>query len=347
MVLLPARSVPLVKEFAMTSLRLRMMEDMQVRNLSRHTQDSYLLQVSQFARHFAKSPALLGPGDIHAYQVYLTNEKKLAPRSVHVTVAALRFLYRVTLGLDWDFDRIIPCPKAPKTLAVILSPEEVLHFLGCIESFKHQAILTTCYAAGLRISEATRLKPEAIDRQRMVLRVEQVHAETGAALVPSPLTSFPGFPMAYGTPAATGPARTIQFLKSSTMPNEFLLATGTNSHFLLPRPTVEPCAGHIWTECHAVQENQRNAAIVARSFEPASFFTTVEPHHCAHRTVHNRRETRCHIAPFEEFLCCRACVFQAVCWTADELARLPCGFSASNGAAQIAATALPVAIPAN
>jgi hypothetical protein len=84
MVLLPARSVPLVKEFAMTTLRTRMMEDMQVRNLSRHTQDSYLLQVSQFARHFARSPDLLGPEDIRAYQVYLTNEKKLAPRSVHV-----------------------------------------------------------------------------------------------------------------------------------------------------------------------------------------------------------------------------------------------------------------------
>src|SRR5258708_33696797 len=150
-----------------------MMEDMQVRNLSRHTQDAYLQQVSQFARHFAKSPALLGPEDIRAYQVYLTNEKKLAPRSVQVTVAALRFLYRVTLGLDWDFDRIIPCPKAPKTLAVILSPEEVLHFLGCIENLKHRAVLTTCYAAGLRISEATRLKPEAIDRQRMCPPVEQ------------------------------------------------------------------------------------------------------------------------------------------------------------------------------
>jgi site-specific recombinase XerD len=137
MVLLPTCSVPLVKEFAMTTLRTRMMEDMQVRNLSRHTQDAYLLQISQFARHFAKSPALLGPEDIRAYQVYLTNEKKLAPRSVHVTVAALRFLYRVTLGLDWDFDQIIPCPKAPKTLAVILSPEEVLHFLGCIKSLKH------------------------------------------------------------------------------------------------------------------------------------------------------------------------------------------------------------------
>ncbi|MEY9591162.1 integrase [Bradyrhizobium yuanmingense] len=64
----------------------------------------------------------------------------------------------------WDFDLIIPCSKVPKTLAVILSPEEVLHFLGCVESLKHQVILTTCYAAGLRISEAVRLKPEAIDR---------------------------------------------------------------------------------------------------------------------------------------------------------------------------------------
>src|ERR1700721_631354 len=117
-----------------------MKEDMEVRNLSRHTQDSYLLQVSQFARHFAKSPDLLGPKDIHAYQVYLTNEKKLAPRSVQVTVAALRFLYRVTLGLDWDFERIIPCPKAPKTLAVILSPEEGLHFLGGSPSSNHRAV---------------------------------------------------------------------------------------------------------------------------------------------------------------------------------------------------------------
>jgi integrase/recombinase XerD len=157
----------------MTPLRLRMINDMQVRNLSPHTQDCYLLQVSQFARHFAKSPTLLGPEDIRTYQVYLTNEKKLAPKSIHVTVAALRFLYRITLGFDWDFDRIIPCPRAPKTLAVILSPEEVLHFLGCVESLKHQTILTTCYAAGLRISEAVRLRPEAIDRQRMVLRVDQ------------------------------------------------------------------------------------------------------------------------------------------------------------------------------
>jgi integrase/recombinase XerD len=63
----------------MTSLRQRMTEDMQVRSLALNTQTSYVQQVSLFARHFNQSPEQLGPEDIRAYQVYLTNEKKLAP----------------------------------------------------------------------------------------------------------------------------------------------------------------------------------------------------------------------------------------------------------------------------
>ena len=71
----------------MTPLRQRMIEDMQVRNLSLNTQRAYVEQVSRFARHFNKSPEQLGPDDIHAYQIYLTNEKKLAPSSIVIAVA--------------------------------------------------------------------------------------------------------------------------------------------------------------------------------------------------------------------------------------------------------------------
>ena len=95
----------------MTPLRQRMTEDMQVRNLSPHTQASYLQQVSLFARHFNKSPHQLGPEDIRAYQVYLTNERKLSPSSILIAVSALRFLYKVSLKKDWTFDEIIPAPK--------------------------------------------------------------------------------------------------------------------------------------------------------------------------------------------------------------------------------------------
>jgi integrase/recombinase XerD len=157
----------------MTSLRQRMTEDMQIRHLSVHTQASYKQQVRQFARYFNKSPELLGPEEIRAYQIYLTNERKMAAGSILIAIAALRFLYRVTLKKDWLFDDIIPAPKKPQTLPVVLSPEEVLQFLDCIASVKHRAILSCCYAAGLRISEAIRLTAPAIDSARMVLRVEQ------------------------------------------------------------------------------------------------------------------------------------------------------------------------------
>ena len=157
----------------MTPLRRRMTEDMQVRNLSPQTQDLYVQQVSLFARHFNKSPELLGPEEIRSYQVYLTNERKLAPSSILVAIAALRFVYKVTLHKDWNLEETIPTPKKPQKLPVILSPEEVLQFLSCVESFKHRTILTICYAAGLRISEAICLKVADIDSQRMVIRVEQ------------------------------------------------------------------------------------------------------------------------------------------------------------------------------
>ncbi len=170
---LPAAAFQLAKELPMTILRQQMTEDMQVRNLSPHTQASYLQQVSLFARHFDKSPGALGPEHIRAYQIYLTNEKKLAPGTIHIAVAALRFLYRVTLQKDWTFEDVLPLPRKPQTLPVVLSPEEVVHFLGCVDAGKHRVILTTCYAAGLRVSEAVRLKAAAIDSRRMVIRIEQ------------------------------------------------------------------------------------------------------------------------------------------------------------------------------
>ena len=157
----------------MTLLRKRMTEDMQVRNLSPHTQSTYVLQVSQFARHFGKSPHLPGPEHIRTYQVFPATEKKLAPGSIGIAVAALRFLYRVTLKKRWDMQAVLPTPRQPRKLPVVPSPGEVVQFPDCVAGVHHRAILTACYAAGLRISEAVSLRPTDIDSRRMVIRVDQ------------------------------------------------------------------------------------------------------------------------------------------------------------------------------
>jgi integrase/recombinase XerD len=156
----------------MTPLRRRMIEDMRIRNLSPRTQRAYVEQVSRFARHFGQPPERLGQDEIRAWQIYLVEERRLAASSISIAVAALRFVYTVSLKRPWVVEEGIPTSRQPKKLPVVPSPEEVSRFLDAVRSPKHRMILTVCYATGLRISEAVSLKPAAIDSQRMVVRVE-------------------------------------------------------------------------------------------------------------------------------------------------------------------------------
>ena len=170
----------------MTSLRRRMLEDMQLRNLSPQTQTTYIQQVARFARYFQQSPADLGPEAIRAYQLYLTTDRKLAIGSIVVAVAALRFCYTVTLKRAWRIDDVLPVPHKPQRLPVVLSPDEVLQCLDGVPGLKHRAILTTCDAAGLRISEVLHLRPRDIDSRRMVIRVEQGKGQQDRYVMLSP-----------------------------------------------------------------------------------------------------------------------------------------------------------------
>jgi site-specific recombinase XerD len=150
-----------------------MIEDMRIRNLAPNTQRTYVEHVSRFVRHFGKSPELLGPADIRTYQLHLVRERHLSASSLMVAVAALRFLYKVTLKRDWRIEEVVPTCRKPQRLPVVLSRDEVLRFLDAVAIPKHRVILTVCYAAGLRISEALRLTPAAIDTRRMVIRVAE------------------------------------------------------------------------------------------------------------------------------------------------------------------------------
>jgi len=104
----------------MTPLRQRMIEDMQVRRFSPRTQSTYVQQVSLFARHFHQSPQALGPEEIRSYQLYLTNERKLATSSILTALSALRFLYKITLQRAWRWEDCIPLPNKPQELPIVL-----------------------------------------------------------------------------------------------------------------------------------------------------------------------------------------------------------------------------------
>jgi integrase/recombinase XerD len=153
----------------MSPLRRRMIEDMTVRNLSPTTRVSYIHNIKKFSLHFRQSPDRLDLEHVRTYQVHLVSQG-IAWATLNQVVSSLRFFYGVTLGRK-DLPERIAYARRPKTLPVILSPEEVAAFLEAVPSRRDRVALTTAYATGLRASEVVGLCTHDIDSARMVIRV--------------------------------------------------------------------------------------------------------------------------------------------------------------------------------
>jgi site-specific recombinase XerD len=156
----------------MTELRRRMIRDMTVRGFSPNTHESYLAAVRGLARHYRRSPDQLSAEEVQAYLAHMVTARKLSWSTRNIAASAFRFLYHVTLGRDTvEFE--VPVVKQSQRLPEILSRDEVARVLESPPNPKHRLLLATIYAAGLRVSEAVRLKVADVDRGRMTLRVEQ------------------------------------------------------------------------------------------------------------------------------------------------------------------------------
>src|SRR5262245_17984405 len=169
----------------MTALRQRMCEDLQLRNYSPQTIEASLLCVAQFAQHFRTSPERLGPDHVRQYQLYLVHKRHVSWSLVMQTVCALRFFYHVTLGQP-SMLVYLPQPKRPETLPTILSQAAVAALLLAPRRLKTRAMLTTLYAAGLRVSELCHLQVTDVDSARMVLCIRQGKGQQDRCVMLSP-----------------------------------------------------------------------------------------------------------------------------------------------------------------
>jgi integrase/recombinase XerD len=156
----------------LTPLRKRMLEELQLRNLSSATRDAYIRAVERFARYFHQPPERLGSEQVREYLLHLANDNKVKPNTLLVNRAALRFVYYSTLKQKWFDDEIVP-PKRRPTLPPTLTVQEVTRILDHTSNLKHWTILATFYATALRCNELRHLKVADLDSQRMVIHVQQ------------------------------------------------------------------------------------------------------------------------------------------------------------------------------
>src|SRR5437773_6723831 len=107
-------------------------------------------------------------------------------RSANVSATALRFFFKITLKRH-DLAEELISTREPRRLPVVLSPEEVGRLLAAATNIKHRATLSLAYATGLRASEVVSLKLTDIDRDRMLIRVEQGKGKKDRYVILSPI----------------------------------------------------------------------------------------------------------------------------------------------------------------
>jgi integrase/recombinase XerD len=154
----------------MTHLRKMMLEELQRRNYSKNTAESYIRALRDFAAYYHATPDRLGPKQIRQYQLYLMQEKLLAPKSVIQKMAAMKFFYLRVLKRRFHWEEI-PYPKIVRKLPVILSQDEVRTIIDAARDLYQRAILMTLYSTGMRCAELASLKIADIDSQRMMIRI--------------------------------------------------------------------------------------------------------------------------------------------------------------------------------
>ncbi len=158
-----------------SKIRNKFVEHMEFIGLSKHTQKSYISGVKGVANYYEKSPESITNNQIRAYFRHLLMDRKLERTTCYTYLSGIIHFYRHICKREIDDRFGLPPRRRSRKLPSVLSLEEVGCLLSSIENLKHRVLLKTIYSAGLRVSEAIRLKPEHIesDPSRMMIRVEQ------------------------------------------------------------------------------------------------------------------------------------------------------------------------------
>ena len=142
-----------------------------LRGLAYKTEQTYVFWIKRFIRfHGRKHPETMGSGEVEAFLSHLVLQANVSVATQRVALNALIFLYREFLGSPLEELQYEPARK-PKKLPVVFSPDEARRVIANLEG-EYQLVAMLIYGAGLRISEALRLRVKDVDfgMQQLIVR---------------------------------------------------------------------------------------------------------------------------------------------------------------------------------
>jgi site-specific recombinase XerD len=155
-----------------SSLRQRMLHDLQLAGLSARTQEAYVRAVRQLTDHFQTPPDRLTEQQLRDYFLHLKNDRHFASASLGIAYSGIKFFYSHTVPRDWPTLKRLRVPRE-KRLPDVLSVEEVRRLIAAVRTPHNRTYFQTVYSLGLRLGEGLHLQVGDIDSTRMMVHVHR------------------------------------------------------------------------------------------------------------------------------------------------------------------------------
>ena len=141
----------------MNSLRTRYLQEMQRRNYSPRTIETYVSCLKRLSIYYNQSPDTISINQVKEYLHHIIVKDQVSTSLINQTISAVKVLHQGVLGLEWNPIKLIR-PRGEKRLPIVLSRQEIQNMLEVTTNLKHKSILTLAYSSGLRMSELLNLE---------------------------------------------------------------------------------------------------------------------------------------------------------------------------------------------
>jgi len=137
---------------------------------SKRTVKSYIGCIKDYIKFVKEDVPSFSEERIKDFLVY-KKRQNCAPKTLHVYLSAVKFLYRKVLGVWHKID--IKFAKRNVRNPVVLSHQKIMDLIGTYQNLKHKILVALAYGTGLRVSEVTNLKIRDLDFYQNLINVRQ------------------------------------------------------------------------------------------------------------------------------------------------------------------------------
>jgi len=159
-----------IKEHYMQALMDRALRELKIRNYSAKTIKSYTRYIEDYLFYKKRDLGRVDSENIRGF-LLAKQARGAAPQTICLCLNAIKFFYGKVMRVERTIN--IKTPKRPRKLPVVLSRDEVGRLIDGCPNLKHRLLLSVAYGAGLRVSEAIRLRVRDLNLDELTIHIKE------------------------------------------------------------------------------------------------------------------------------------------------------------------------------